>query len=63
MSGILELRTYRLKTGTGPSFHRLVVEDSIRMLERCGVEVVAFGPSLDDAAGAAYESGLGRPER
>ena len=45
---ILEIRTYRLKAGTGARFHRAVVEKSMPMLERWGVEVVAYGPSLDD---------------
>jgi len=46
--GVIEIRTYRLLAGTGAAFHRLVVEESLPMLERWGVEVVAFGPSLDD---------------
>jgi hypothetical protein len=46
--GVFEIRSYRLKPGAGPEFHRLVVERSMPMLERWGVDVVAFGPSLDD---------------
>ena len=45
---VLEIRTYRLKSGTGARFHRAVLEKSLPMLERWGVEVVAYGPSLDD---------------
>lgn len=48
MSAVVEIRTYELLTGTGEEFHRLVIEESLPMLERWGVEVVAFGPSLDD---------------
>lgn len=48
MPAVVEIRTYALKPGAGPEFHRLVQEESIPMLERWGVEVVAFGPSLDD---------------
>jgi hypothetical protein len=48
MSAVVEIRTYKLKPGSGAEFHRLVVEESLPMLERWGVEVVAFGPSLDD---------------
>jgi hypothetical protein len=48
MAGVIEVRTYKLRTGAGPEFHRLFVEESLPMLERWGVEVVAFGPSLDD---------------
>jgi len=47
MPAVVEIRTYALKPGAGPEFHRLVQEKSIPMLERWGVEVVAFGPSLD----------------
>ena len=48
MSAIVEIRTYQLKPGSGAAFHRAVVEESLPMLERWGVAVVAFGPSLDD---------------
>jgi hypothetical protein len=48
VTGVLEIRTYKLKAGSGPAFHRAVVEESMPMLERWAVEVVAFGPSLDD---------------
>jgi hypothetical protein len=46
--GVVEIRSYRLKPGSGRVFHRLVVEESMPMLERWGVDVIAFGPSLDD---------------
>jgi len=45
---IVEIRTYRLKAGTGAEFHRTFVEESLPMLQRFGVDVVAFGPSLDE---------------
>lgn len=48
VGSVIEIRTYRLQPGAGPEFHRLVVEQSLPMLERWGVEVVASGPSLDD---------------
>ena len=48
MSAVVEIRTYELRAGTGAEFHRLVVEESLPMLQRWNVEVVAFGPSLDD---------------
>jgi hypothetical protein len=48
VAGVIEIRTYRLKAGSGAAFHRAVVEESLPMLKRWGVEVVAFGPSLDD---------------
>jgi hypothetical protein len=46
--GVIEIRSYRLNPGSGQEFHRLVVEESMPMLERWGVDVVAFGPALDD---------------
>ena len=48
VGGVIEIRTYTLRAGAGAEFHRLVVEESLPMLERWGVEVVASGPSLDD---------------
>jgi hypothetical protein len=48
MAAIVEIRTYRLKPGSGAAFHLTVVEESLPMLERWGIDVVAFGPSLDD---------------
>jgi hypothetical protein len=48
MGSIVEIRTYTLKPGSGAGFHRAFVEDALPMLERWGVDVVAFGPSLDD---------------
>ena len=48
MAGVVEIRTYKLLAGSGAEFHRLVVEDSLPMLERWGVRVLAHGPSLDD---------------
>ena len=48
VAAVIEIRTYKLQAGTGADFHRLVVAESLPMLERWGVEVVAFGPSLDD---------------
>ena len=49
MSRFVEIRSYRLKPGTGADFHRLVVEQSLPMLKRWNVDVVAYGPSLHDA--------------
>ena len=48
MGPVVEIRTYQLKPGTVAEFHRIFVEESLPLLERAGVEVVAFGPSLDD---------------
>lgn len=48
-STVLEVRTYTLKPGTREEFHRRFVEESLPLLERAQVDVVAFGPSLHDA--------------
>jgi hypothetical protein len=45
---VVEIRSYRLEPGSGTAFHRLMAEQSLPMLERWGVDVIAFGPSLDD---------------
>ncbi|MES2772695.1 MAG: NIPSNAP family protein [Bacteroidota bacterium] len=45
-SPIIEIRSYNLKPGTGAAFHKLVIEQSMPMLTRWQVDVVAFGPSL-----------------
>jgi len=44
----IEVRSYNLKSGRRDEFHRLVVEQSMPMLKRWNVDVVAFGPSLHD---------------
>ena len=60
MSRFVEIRSYNLKPGTRPEFHRLVVEHSLPMLQRWGVDVVAYGPSPHDDASyyliRAYDS-------
>jgi hypothetical protein len=48
MKKLIEIRSYNLKPGTRENFHRLVRERSLPMLERWGVDVVAFGPSPHD---------------
>jgi hypothetical protein len=48
---IVELRCYTLKPGTAGTFHRLVTEASLPLLLDAGIDVVAFGPSLDEEHG------------
>jgi hypothetical protein len=45
---LLEIRSYNLKPGTLDEFHRLVREQSVPMLRRWGVDLVAYGPSPHD---------------
>jgi hypothetical protein len=46
---LLEIRSYKLKAGTSKRFHRRFVDESLPMLRRHQIEVVAYGVSLDDA--------------
>jgi hypothetical protein len=48
MNHLVEIRSYTLKPGTRDEFHRLVVEQSVPMLKRWNMDVVAYGPSLHD---------------
>ena len=48
---ILEIRSYRLLPGTRDEYHRLFVEEASRLLDTHGIDVVAFGPSIDDPNG------------
>ncbi len=45
MNHFVEIRSFDLKLGTRDEFHRLVVEQSMTMLKRRNMEVVAFGLS------------------
>jgi hypothetical protein len=44
----VEIRSYNLKPGTRSQFHELFVHESLPMLQRWKVDVVAFGPSPHD---------------
>jgi hypothetical protein len=48
MRRIVEIRSYNLKPGSGAEFHRLVTEQSVPMLRRWKVDLVAYGPSRQD---------------
>jgi hypothetical protein len=48
MSPIVEIRSYHLKPGTRPEFHRLFLGEAFPLLRRWNVDVVAYGPSLHD---------------
>ena len=48
MNRIVEIRSYTLQPGARPEFDRLVVEQSLPMLERWKVDVVSYGMSLHD---------------
>lgn len=43
MKRLIEIRTYRLKPGTLPAFHEAVHTQAVPMLQRKGMDVVAYG--------------------
>lgn len=45
----LEIRSYTLKPGQRGRFHELFERESLPLLRRHGVDVVAYGPSVHDA--------------
>jgi hypothetical protein len=45
---VLDLRTYKVVPGSRDEFDRIFREGALPMLRRYGVEVVGYGPSLDD---------------
>jgi hypothetical protein len=45
---ILEIRTYRLEEGKRADFDRIFRDEALPMLRRHGIEVVGFGPSIED---------------
>ena len=60
MNRLVEIRSYKLKPGSSERFHELFVTRSLPLLRAWHMEVVAYGPSLDDADGyfliRAYDS-------
>jgi hypothetical protein len=48
MNRLVEIRSYKLKPGSGSRFHNLVSNQSIPLLDEWGMEVVAYGQSLHD---------------
>jgi hypothetical protein len=46
--GVLDVRTYRLVPDRREEFDRIFREGALPMLERHEIDVVAYGPSLDD---------------
>ena len=64
---VLDLRTYKLAPGAGTEFDRILRERALPMLRRYGIDVVAYGPSLDDGdvyyLMRAFSSASARDER
>ncbi len=49
--GVIEILTLTLKPGTRDQFHRLYVSESLPLLKKWNMRVVAHGPSLHDENG------------
>jgi hypothetical protein len=45
---VLDVRTYKLVAGGRNDFDRLFRESALPMLRRFGIDVVGYGPSVDD---------------
>jgi NIPSNAP len=45
---VLDLRTYRLVPGGGAEFDRIARDRALPMLRRFGIDVIGYGPSLED---------------
>jgi hypothetical protein len=48
MDKVIEIRSYYLQPHTRTAFHDLMLHQSVPLLRRWHVDVVAFGPSLHD---------------
>lgn len=48
MKHLVEFRSYTLKPASRDKFHQIVTEQSMPMLKRWNMDVVAYGPSLHD---------------
>jgi hypothetical protein len=47
-TSVLDIRTYRIVPGGREEFLRIMADEAVPMLRRYGVEVVAFGPAVQD---------------
>jgi ketosteroid isomerase-like protein len=47
-STVIEIRVYTLKSGARERFHDLFVRQSLPLLQRRGIDVLAYGPSVHD---------------
>jgi hypothetical protein len=48
MQRLVEIRSYKLKAGSGAAFHDLVVNQSMPLVRAVGMDIVKFGQSLLD---------------
>jgi hypothetical protein len=45
---VVEVRTYKLKPGSGAAFHAMVAHQSMPLVKAANMDVVAYGQSLHD---------------
>ncbi len=45
---MIEIRSYNLIPGTKDEFHQLVITQSIPLLKKWNIDLIAYGPSLHD---------------
>jgi hypothetical protein len=48
---VLEIRLFTVKPGTREEFHRISAEGTVPLMRKCDIDVVAFGPSLNNEDG------------
>jgi hypothetical protein len=48
---LLEVRLFRVRTGTRAEFERLSCEGTVPLMRQCGIEVISHGPALNDETG------------
>lgn len=48
---VIEIRSYRLRAGSRGRFHQLLEEQSLPLMQAWGIDVLRFGPSLQDECG------------
>ncbi len=50
-TGVLEIRFFTVRSGDRAEFDRISREGTVPLMRRCGIDVVAFGPMLNDDDG------------
>jgi hypothetical protein len=62
-SALLEMRLFKLRPGTRAEFHRISDEGTIPMMRRIGIDVLAYGPTLNDDDGYLLMRGFASEEQ
>jgi NIPSNAP len=48
---VLEIRMFKVRPGTREEFHRISRDGTVPLMRRCGIDVVAHGPMVNDENG------------